>query len=329
MTHRKVILYYAWSRPAETGAPLEVIENRFPALFESRRMLYPQHQALSDQAKFDQGISGFLDYIMKGNFASFAVQVREQTGHPLVEIERVNDNGQVTEVSEQLLKDADTLIIISFDSLRTHQNASTQESNAIRDFLMTPDHVVFICPHHDIGDVPDLTHDQRLDLQKAAFLHHGDRTIPPQQGFGGFGRSLSAGLGLPVENRFGLRPASNREGSPAPIEVERSIDRLGLLREVETLNLHPHLPHFERFGDALQRMDVLVRQKIDLMAPPHPFTRDGRTTFDAVLQSSRGVFPGCLLISDATVWSSTAGGLESLRKFWRNVVQRPLASGAR
>ena len=37
MTDRKVVVYYSWSRPGETGAPLGVIDNRFPALFESRR----------------------------------------------------------------------------------------------------------------------------------------------------------------------------------------------------------------------------------------------------------------------------------------------------
>jgi hypothetical protein len=30
-----------------------------------------------------------------------------------------------------------------------------------------------------------------------------------------------AGLGLPVENRYGLRPAAAPDGSPAPIEAER------------------------------------------------------------------------------------------------------------
>ena len=40
---RKVVVYYARSRPAETGAPLGVIENRFPTLFESRRMGYPAY----------------------------------------------------------------------------------------------------------------------------------------------------------------------------------------------------------------------------------------------------------------------------------------------
>ena len=31
MIHRKVVFYYAWSRPGEIDAPLPVIENRFPA----------------------------------------------------------------------------------------------------------------------------------------------------------------------------------------------------------------------------------------------------------------------------------------------------------
>ena len=46
----------------------------------------------------------------------------------------------------------------------------------------------------------------------ADFLHHGDKTIPPQQRFGGFARSHLAGLGVPVENRFGLHPAARPGG---------------------------------------------------------------------------------------------------------------------
>ena len=48
----KVVVYYSWSRPGETGAPLEVIENRFPTLFESRRMQYPRLEELADPAQF-------------------------------------------------------------------------------------------------------------------------------------------------------------------------------------------------------------------------------------------------------------------------------------
>jgi hypothetical protein len=326
MVARRVVLYYAWSRPGEVEAPLEVIENRFPSLFESRRMLYPRFEAFSDPARFDQSIGGFLDHIMKQNFTAFVEQTGAQTGHRVVEVERVADNGARTELDAALLDAADTLVVISFDSLRTHQDASGAEVEAVRRFLAHPDHLAFICPHHDIGDVPDLPHDEKLERQTADFLHHGDKTIPPQQRFGGFARSLLAGLGVPVENRFGLRPAAQADGSPAPIEVERVLDRLHLLQGVGTFNLHPHLPQLERLGDAVASLDVLVRQKIDLMAPPHPFTRNGRATFDALLQSRPDAFAGSLLVADATLWSSTAGGVESLRRFWTNVVERPVRS---
>ena len=59
-----------------------------------------------------------------------------------------------------------------------------------------------------------------MRLQEADFRHHGDKMIPPQQRFGGFGRSLLAGLGVPVENRFGLHPAAEPDGSPSPIEIQ-------------------------------------------------------------------------------------------------------------
>ncbi len=87
-----------------------------------------------------------------------------------------------------------------------------------------------------------------------------------------------------------------------------------------TFNLHAHLPHFERLGDSAAKLDVLARQSIDLGAPPHPFTADGRRDFDALLQSRPGVFSGRLLVCDTTIFSSTAGGIDSLQRFWRNVV---------
>ena len=77
------------------------------------------------------------------------------------------------------------------------------EVEAVRRFLAHPDHLVFICPHHDVGDVPDLPHDERLERQVADFLHHGDKLIPPQQRFSGFARSLLAGLGVGVETASG------------------------------------------------------------------------------------------------------------------------------
>ncbi len=322
---RKVVVYYAWSRPAEIGAPLEVIENRFPTLFESRRMGYPAYEELSDPARFDQSVAGFLDHIMKRNFTAFIELARTLTGQPVTEIERVADDGVPTKLDAKILESADTLIIISFDSLRSGQSAGAGEVDAVRQFLAKPDHLVFVCPHHDIGDVPELPHEDRLQRQIADFLHHGDKTIPPQQQFGGFARSLLAGLGVPVENRFGLHPAAEADESPSPIEKATGLDRLHLLQGVDTFNLHRHLPQLERLGDAPAKLDVLARQNIDLTAPPHPFTRDHKS-FDALLQSRPETFAGTLLVSDATLWSSTAGGVDSLRRLWTNVVGRPVRS---
>jgi len=138
MVGRKVVVYYAWSRPGEVEAPLAVIENRFPTLFESRRMLYPRFEAFSDPSRFDQSIGGFLDHIMKQNFAAFVEQAGAQTGHSVVEIERVADNAARTELDAALFNAADTLIVISFDSLRTRQDASGAEVAAVRQFLAHP-----------------------------------------------------------------------------------------------------------------------------------------------------------------------------------------------
>lgn len=322
MRTRKVVVYYSWSRPAETGAPLTVIENRFPALFESRRMLYPRLTELSDPARFDQSIAGFLDHIVKKNFAAFVEQARIQTGHPVVELERVGDDGVLHPVDDILADDVDTLVVISFDSLRTNQTATDSEIRSIDTFLATPGNLLVVAPHHDIGHPGEASPLAPDHSQEAEFFHHGDRTIPPQQGFGGFGRSLLASLAVPVENRFGLHPAAEPDGSPAPIDIEANLDRLRILNGVATFNLHPHLPHFERLGDAAETMAVLARQRIDPTAPPHPFTQSGRSTFDALLQSRPGVFAGDVLVSDSTLWSSTNGGVDSLRRLWSNVIER-------
>jgi hypothetical protein len=195
MTGRKVVVYYAWSRPGEIAVPLEVIENRFPTLFESRRMNYPAFEELSDPGQFDQSVAGFLDHIMKRNFTAFVEWAGSLTGQPVKEVERIADDGGFTGLDAELLEGFDTLIIISFDSLRTGQHAGSTEIEAVLAFLADPDHLIFVCPHHDIGDVPeDSSHEERLQRQVADFLHHGDKTIPPQQQFGGFARSLLAGL---------------------------------------------------------------------------------------------------------------------------------------
>ena len=323
MPARRVVLYFAWSRPDETGAPLGVIENRFPALFESRRMLYPRYGALA-HAGFDQGIAGFLDHIQKPNFTAFARYAESVTRQPVRVVERITDDGLLHEVDDELLRDVDTLIVISLDSLRSRQGPSAGEIGAIRRFLADPGHLLFVCPHHDIGDVAELAEHLEAVRQEQEFHHHGDRTIPPQQRFGGFARTLLAELELPVENRFGLRPRLDESGHPWPFRAERGLDRWHLLRHVEAFNAHPHLPHLARTGPALSRLDVLVKQQVDPSAPPHPYGRDGVAEFDSLLQTRPGVFDGTLLVCDATLWISTAGGAEQLQTFWSNVMHRTL-----
>lgn len=323
MPGRQVLLYFSWSRPGETGAPLIAIEDRFPALFELRRLFYPTYEELADPARIDQGIAGFLDHVQKRNFAAFAEQTETQTGRSVRQVERVADDGTQTLLDDALLAGVDTIIVISFDSLRTRQVAAPSEIEAVRRFLGDSDHLIFVCPHHDIGEAAEPTEQARVAQQVAEFHHHGDKAIPPRQGFGGFARTLLAGLGVPVENRFGLRPAREADGSPAPIEAQRSLDRLKLLEGVATFNLHPHLPQLERIDAGASRMDVLARQPIDVTAPPHAFTQGGRRTFDALLQSRPEVFAGTVLVSDTTLWSSTTGGLDSLRRLWSNVTGRP------
>jgi hypothetical protein len=319
MAGRQVALYFAWSRPDEVTAPLSILEDRFPALFELRRLFWPRFEQFADPAKFDQGVGGFLDNVQLANFKLFADLAASWTGNPVRQAERRTDAG-LCALDGAFLAGVDTLIVISFDSFRTHQQASDAEIGAIRSFIDDPDHTLFVCPHHDIGEADDLPEGERLAQQEIEFHHHGDPAIPARQGFGDFGMSLLNGLGLPVRNRFGLRPAKLPDGSPGPLEIAAALDRSGLMEGVTTFNLHPHLPHLERLGDSVTKLDVLARQPIDLSAPPHPFTAGGRRDFDALLQSKADVFPGRLLVCDTTTWSSTVGGLDSLQRFWRNVV---------
>ncbi len=201
--------------------------------------------------------------------------------------------------------------MVSLDSLRTEQQASEDETAALREFLEVPGNLLVVAPHHNIGDEPE-----------AEFRHHGDRTIPPEQRFGGYARSVLSGLGVPVENRFGLRAAVGSDGQPIAIDAERAIDRLGLLEGVATFNRHPHLPHLQRGDEAVDKLDVLARQRIQPDAPAHPFTAGGGLTFDALLQSRPEVFAGVLLVSDATLFTSTWGGVEHLRQLWTNLLLR-------
>jgi hypothetical protein len=145
-------MYFAWSRPDEENAQLGTLENRFTALFEARRIQWPRQEHLADPAKFDQGIAGFLDHILLANFAMFADFASFLTGNS-VRIAQRQTRAAHTALSSQWLVGVDTLIIISWDSNRSKQQATPEELQAARALLDTPGSTVFICPHHDVGDV--------------------------------------------------------------------------------------------------------------------------------------------------------------------------------
>jgi hypothetical protein len=320
MSGRNILMYFPWSRPDEERAPLGTLDNRFGALFELRRLQWPKYEALAGE-RFNQGIAGFLDNILLQNYCVFREEMRIRTGNAVPLVERCTSEGKITLLEDDFLDGIDILIIAGFDSQRTAQHPGMSELKAIGRFLDDPGHTLFVCPHHDIGDVEGVPDSEALAHQEAEFRHHGDTGIPGQQRLGGFARSLLRELGVPVHNRFGFRAAKMPDGSAAPIQINSQADRFNLLQGVRAFNLHPHLPHFEVLGDAARKLDVLVEQSIDLGAPPHPFVAQGRKTFDALLQSKPNLFGGRLLICDSTLWTSTNGGLDDLRQFWGNVTR--------
>ena len=129
-----------------------------------------------------------------------------------------------------------------------------------------------------------------------------------------------AELGAPIINRFGLRPARTDDGTPVPFRLA-SEDRNGLLAEVPHLNLHPHLPHFERATAARSALEVLAHQSVSADAPPHPVMTPG-SLFDSMLQARPDADLGRLIVCDPTLWTSTNGGVGGLEILWRNVCMR-------
>ena len=123
----------------------------------------------------------------------------------------------------------------------------------------------------------------------------------PDQGKGHVFAMADIGLGP-------LAPISNSANTGAMVLV--AVLAFILVSAFVASFRRPHLPHFERRGDAATKMDVLARQFIDLKAPPHPFTAGGQSTFDCLLQSRPELFSGDLLVGDATLrfWPTSFAG---------------------
>jgi len=250
------------------------------------------------------------------DFEPFRNIASEAAGVPVALFQREGSSGQGGLLDERMLADIDTLIVVSLDHISTNQHAKPSEIEAVNSFLERSGTCLIVSPHHDVG-----AGGERVTLEKELF-HHGDRLVPSRQRLSGFGRSLLAGIGYAVENRFGLSPAASVDGTPAQLDLATYSDEMGFLRGVTTFNLHPHLPHFEVAESA--PVHVLARQLINRAAPPHPIFED-RDRFDAMLWVAPDAGrKGHVLVCDATLWSAAFGGDPSLRAFWRNVATLPI-----
>jgi hypothetical protein len=152
------------------------------------------------------------------------------------------------------------------------------------------------------------------------YAHHGDALVPRQQRFGKYTRSLMAGLGVPVENQYGLRPGVVPGTSRiAPLTVYRDLDTRGWLNGVSNFSFHKHLPHYAVTTDDTSAVEVLATQPID-MSKPHPFTEAGNREFNSfVWMPPKGLRAGEILLTDSTVFSTLFGADDSLKQFWKNL----------
>lgn len=313
---RRVSVYVSWSYPAEANRNTAELDNRFSTMTEVRRVLWPAYEVprFADPLQFQQGIAGSLELFFWA-WIPFQRLVGEVTGHPVPVFQRVDQAGFTLPLDERVLADVDTLFLFGLDHNVTGQAASAAEVEALRAFLAREGTLLVIGPHHDVGASDD------PGARALEYAHHGDLLVPRQQRFGRYALQVLQGLGVPVENRYALRPAV-RPGAAnkiAPLAAMRDIDARGWLEGVESLNFHMHLPHY-----ALTRDDgtaqVLARQPIDL-SRPHPMTEAGETEFNTLVWAPpQGERAGDVLVCDSTVFSTLFGGDESLERFWKNLV---------
>jgi len=312
---RRVSMYVSWSYPGEANRDITVMDNRFSTMTEVRRVAWPAYEAppYGDPLMFSQGIAGALELFFRA-WEPFQASAGAATGYPVAVFQRVDHAGYRLPLDSRVLDDTDTLFVFGLDHLVTDQEAEPAEIEALKAFLAREGTTLVLGPHHDVGASDDL---KERAMEHA---HHGDPLVPRQQRFGRYTRSLIRGLGLPVENRYGLRPAlvagSRR---PVPLSVDRDADTRGWLNGVDAFNFHMHLPHYAVTSDT-GSVKVLGRQPIDL-SRPHPFTEAGNREFNTFLWvPPDGKRAGDILFVDSTVFSTLFGVDESVERFWRNIV---------
>lgn len=312
----RVSIYVAWSYPAEAGRDVTQLDNRFSTMTEVRRVTWPAYEQprFADPLFFQQGIAGSLELFFWA-WLPFQELVGDITGHAVPVFQRVDQAGFQLPLDERVLDDVDTLLVFGLDHNVTGQEASAAEIEAVRNFLKRPGTRLVIGPHHDVGA------DDDLKTRAMEYAHHGDPLVPRQQRFGLYTRTLMAGLGIPVENRYACRPAQDPETRKiVPLSIARDLDTKGWLEGVENFNFHQHMPHYAVIPGSDTVAHVLARQPIDL-SHPHPLSLQGEREFNVfVWVPPAGDRAGDVLIADSTLFSTLFGLDESVKRFWTNLV---------
>jgi hypothetical protein len=300
------------------------LDNRFSTMTEVKRVAWPAYEGAEwDEKHFLQGIAGTLELFHRSTLA-FQNVAGEVTGHSVAVFQRIDQAGYNLPIDDRILADTDTLMVFGLDHLVSEQEAAQEEIAAVRKWLEREGTCLLLGPHHDVGFTEDLKQRQQ------EYLHHGDALVPRQQRFGQYTRSMMKGLGVPVINQFGLRPALVKGTRQiTPLTINRDLDELQLLNGVTTFNFHPHLPHYALTGEDSKSIHVLTRQPIDLERP-HPFIEAGNTEFNSFIWMPPNIQrAGHILLADSTIFTTLFGGVESLETFWKNLASMPLASVAR
>ena len=311
---KRFSIYWTWSYPWEANRDVNELDNRFSTMAEVRRVIWPNYEKVEySEQMFLQGIAGTLETFHLAVVA-FQQLVGEVTGQPVSVFQRIDQAGQRLPLDERILDNTDTLMIFGLDHLVTEQEASTEEIEAVRQFLEREGTCLILGPHHDVGV------SENLKERQMEYAHHGDPLVPRQQRFGKYTRSLMKGLGVPIENRYGLRPATVKGTTQlAPLTINRELDTRGWLNGVTTFNFHMHLPHYAVTTEDPNLIHVLARQPID-MSNPHPFTEAGNTEFNMFLwMPPSGKRVGDILLADSTIFNTLFGVDESLKRFWINL----------
>ena len=314
---RRFSVYWAWSYPWEANRDVTELDNRFSTMTEVRRVAWPNYESTEySERMFMQGIAGTLELFHLSSM-SFQSLVGEVTGQPVAVYQRIDQAGQRLPIDERILADTDTLMVYGLDHMVTEQEASPDEIESLRRFLTREGTCLILGPHHDVGVSADLKERQM------EYAHHGDPLVPRQQRFGKYTRSVMKGLGVPVENRYGLRPATVQgTRQTVPLSVTRDLDTRGWLTDVKTFVFHMHLPHYAVTTQDPGAIHVLARQPIDI-SKPHPFVEAGNSEFNMFLwMPPNGERAGDILLADSTIFMTLFGGDESLTNFWKNLASK-------